>query len=81
MYDIFIEPSNYRFLLLACSLFDAKVRSSEMSDVGYLTCSVDTVAEQLFYIGRAYERMVLESEYLEVKDVEKLEPRSKNAEE
>lgn len=62
MFTIMINPDNYKYLHYACRYYDAELLPPQDNGSDYIFCSIRCVAEQLFHIGRMFERMKIESE-------------------
>lgn len=62
MFTIMIDPDNYKYLHYACRYYDAELLPPQDNGSDYIFCSIRCVAEQLFHIGRMFERMKMESE-------------------
>lgn len=62
MFTIMINPDNYKYLHYACRYYDAELLPPQDNGSDYIFCSIRCVAEQLFHIGRMFERMKMEAE-------------------
>lgn len=62
MFTIMINPDNYKYLHYACRYYDAELLPPQDNGSDYIFCSIRCVAEQLFHIGRMFERMKIEAE-------------------
>lgn len=62
MITIMINPDNYKYLHYACRYYNAELLPPQDNGSDYIFCSIRCVPEQLFHIGRMFERMKIEFE-------------------
>ena len=70
MFTIMINPDNYKYLHYACRYYNVELLPPQDNGSDYLICSIRCVPEQLFYIGRMFERMKIEAENFNDKEEE-----------
>lgn len=62
MFTITINPNDYKYLRYACEYCHADLLPPQDNGSDYLICSIQCVAEQLFYVGIVFEKMRAEAE-------------------
>lgn len=62
MFTIMINPNNYKYLSYACWYYDAELLPPQDNGSDYIYCSIRCAPEQLFHIGRMFERMKIETD-------------------